>query len=207
MCWVNVKSHLSCLCASTVTSIAVIPNRSSLGAYACGPSSICSFLFDIHPLHWEPSHSISGQVLLIQQCFSRLHHIPTVITLVLIFITSFLNYCNCLLSDLSASSLSPLTSFYSWPAESFSQSTAVIISFSGLENINGFLMPANKSKPLGRFSIICSSCVFANFCFTFALYISHIQSQPCSLPYPEFSCRFSHLDLLACSFPHLYLLI
>lgn len=119
----------------------------SISAYARGPSSVCPFLFDIHTLHWEPSHSISGQVLLIQQRFSCLPHIPTAITLVLIFSTSFLNYCNCLISDCSASNLSPLTSFYIWPVESFFQSTAVLIPFPGLKNINSFLMPADKSRP------------------------------------------------------------
>lgn len=116
-------------------------------------------------------HSISGQVLLIQQCSSCLSHIPTAITLVLIFITSFLNYCNCLLSDRSAPSLSPLTLFYNQLVESFSQSTALIIPFPGLENISGSLMPADKSRPLQKvvchLSIICHLSLTSVICSPF----------------------------------------
>lgn len=166
------ESHLTCLCASSVTSIALIPNGSSVSAYVYGPSSVRPFLSDIHPLHSEPSHSISDQVSLIQQSSSCLYHIPTAITLLLIFIISFLNCCNCLLSDHSASSLFPLTSFYNQPVESFPQSTAVIIPFPGLENINGSPMPTDKC-PLSRLSIICPSYLFANFCYRSPLYTSH----------------------------------
>lgn len=151
--------HLTCLCASPLTSTALTPNGFSVSANAHRPSSVYLFRFDIHLLHSESSHSISGQVPLIQQCSSCLHHIPTAITLVLIFITSFLNYCNCFLSDRSASSLSPLTSFYNQLVESFPQSTAVIIPLPGLENISGSPVPADKSRPLSRLSTICPSCL------------------------------------------------
>lgn len=123
---------------ASVTSNVLIPNGSSMSAYAHGTSSVFPILFDIHSLHSQPSHSISGQVLLIQQCSPSLHYIPTAIILVLALITSFLNYCNCLLSNCSASNLSLLRSFYNKLVESFSQSIALIIPCPGLKILMAF---------------------------------------------------------------------
>lgn len=171
----------------------LMPNKPSVSACARGISSVCPLSLWHSPSLSSALHSISSHVLLIQQCSPCLQHTPTAITLVFFLITSFWNYCNCLSSNHSASSLCLLRSLYSQLVESFSPSTALIIPFPGLKNINGSLIPA--SQILHHLPIMC----LCKLLLYFPLDTFHTPPQPWN------SVWIISFDFLGGSFLCLYL--